>query len=137
MSSEPAGQTGGLFLEFIAALNRRAAAGQAGSQIRRGESRSARCRKCEAGSIGCLAECEAGHIRSLGSALSMMLFEALCSIEDGTNENASDGILVVLVRRLGEISREAFELAIRRLYGENVGQCSNALDRATILIRFF
>jgi hypothetical protein len=42
---------------------------------------------------------------------------------------------VVLVRRLGAISREIFELAIRRLYGESVGQCSNALDRATILSR--
>src|SRR4029079_11087904 len=52
------------------------------------------------------------------------------------NEHAQDDLLVVLVRRLGAISRETFEPAIRRLYGESAGGCSNALDRATTLSRF-
>ena len=43
---------------------------------------------------------------------------------------------MVLVRRLGAVSRETFEPAIRRLHGESVGRCSDALDGATLLGRF-
>jgi len=53
------------------------------SRNQAGESRSGRCRECEPGEPGCLAECEAGHIRSPGSALSMLPFEALFGSRTG------------------------------------------------------
>jgi hypothetical protein len=70
----------------------------------------------------CPATCEASHIRPPGSALSMRSGRATPTIEDGTNENAAEGILVVQVRPLGTISPEIPELAIRRLCGASVGQ---------------
>src|SRR6476620_8293179 len=57
------------------------------------------------------------------------------SSEHGIDENASEVILVVQVRRLGAVSREILELSLRRLHGESVGRCRNALDRATIVGR--
>jgi hypothetical protein len=44
------------------------------------------------------------------------------SIEDGTDENATDRILVVQIRLLRAISGEVFELAIQRLCSEDAGQ---------------
>jgi hypothetical protein len=52
----------------------------------------------------CPANCEAGHIWLQASALSIMAAGATPSIEDGTNEDATDGILVVQIRRFRTIS---------------------------------
>ena len=127
MSSRPAGKPAGFFLSSFAELNRRTdpPTGTAFCALS-GASR------LNPGS-GYLAKCEARHIRLRGLALSMMPVGALSSIEDGTNENASENILVVQVRRLRAISREILELAIRRLHDESVGRWSHAVDRATIV----
>jgi hypothetical protein len=61
----------------------------------------------------CPANCEARHIRLQSSALSLKLAGGNSSIEDGTNEDASDGILVVQVCRFRAISRKIPEAATR------------------------
>jgi hypothetical protein len=43
------------------------------------------------------------------------------SIEDGTDENATDGTLVVEARLFRTTSREVPELAVQRLCGERAG----------------
>ena len=78
------------------------------------------------------AKCEACHIRPAGLALSVAR-PGVPSIEDATNENAADDILVVLVRRLRTISREIPEFAIRRSRGASVGKRGCAFDRAALV----
>ena len=75
-----------------------------------------------------LAKCEGCHIRLPGSALSM-LPSGHSSIEDGTDERATNRISVVEIRPVGTISREVPELAIQRLCREYAGGGSAGFNR--------
>jgi hypothetical protein len=84
----------------------------------------------------CAGECEASHIGAKASALSHDAVGPTSWREDGTNEDAADGILVVQIRHLRTISREISETAARQAFiaphacNESIRRSNDRIDTA-------